>query len=68
MIYHILLGRDFSHAPWCMYFGAYDRSEVVAEKQAFHDQSGLAIHTLSSDLESDIQSFIARWNRMEGLA
>jgi hypothetical protein len=47
--YHVLLTREATTEPWGIAFGAYDRSDVVAEREDLRDHGAklinLCIHT-----------------------
>jgi hypothetical protein len=62
MKYHVLLGRNHKGAPWCFYFGDYDREAVEFEKDL---SPGFKLVTLDSDTQEAIDRYIRSLNAHE---
>lgn len=65
-LYHVLLSRPDSGSPWQIEFGAYDRSDVTAERQDHRDHgckaSNLRIVTSNSARQSCVDWIVGELN------
>jgi hypothetical protein len=62
MPYHVLLARDHKGAPWCFYFGDYDREAVEFEKYL---SPGSKLVALPSDTQEAIDRYTRSLNAQE---
>ena len=67
MKYHTLLTRETKFDHWAVEFGAYDRDDVEAERDAYNDEHAVPMKTkiiTTSDRQADIDQRVAAVNQL----